>query len=184
VVVLEKDASATRESIVRHLLESIPHLAGLSPEMIADRLVVMDRATAEALANMQRLGLIQTNVRARRNLLGVTESTENHPLDEEQRERVSQLETELARKLKIADLLLPADLWQEAVPALKAALLLNAEIAATKRNVPNPRSVEELRNPEFQYLLEDPDLVGRFLKDADSGLAADIAVMLKRREGV
>ena len=182
VIVLEKDALTTRESIVRHLRESVPHLAEFSTEMIADRLVVMDRTTADALANMQRLGLIQTNIRARRNLLGVTESSENHALDEAQRERVSRLEAELARKLKIADLLLPADLWQEAVPALKVALLISVEIAAIKCNAPHPRREEEVRNPEFQFLLEDPDLVGRFLGDADSGLAADIVMMLKRRE--
>ena len=184
VIVLEKDAAATRESIVRHLRESVPHLAGLSPELIDDRLVVIDRATADALANMQRLGLINTNIRARRNLLGVTESVQDHQLDEDTLKRISELETELARKLKIADLLLPADLWQEAVPALTSALLITCEIAAIKCNSPFPRSEAELCNPEFRHLLEDPDLTGRFLDDADSGLALDIATLLKRRGGV
>jgi hypothetical protein len=54
VVILENDTPQTRETIVKHLIEAIPHLQEISPDVINERLVTMDANTAAALEQMQR----------------------------------------------------------------------------------------------------------------------------------
>ncbi len=173
VVVLEQDTPQTRDTIIKHLLKAMPHLEGVAPEVIDERLVTMDAQTAGALENLQRLGLVQTNIRARRNLLGQIDSTPNN-LNEADQKRLDGLKESLAKKLKTVALLLPAQLHEEATPALKSALLLSVQIKALEAQVTGPTSEEELINPEFHYLFSDPPSVLKFLSEPSETLAHQI----------
>jgi len=174
VVVLEKDIPETRETIVKHLIEAMPHLREVPPDVINERLVTMDATTAAALEQMQRLGLVQTNIRARRNLLGKTEATPTDDLSEEDQKRLASLREDLARKLKTVGLLIPVGLHQEATPALTSALLIRAQIKALKTRAPGPASEAELANPEFSYLNAEPERVKKFLSDPSAELAEEL----------
>jgi hypothetical protein len=177
VVVLEKDSPTTRDAVVAILKRSVPSLADADAAVIDERLIIIDQATAAALEKMQRLGLIQTHIRARRNLLGPTEATPPE-IGEADRQRLDACRSELARKLKTIRLLLPAELWEEAVPALKTALFLKAQIKAIETHSTGPHHEDELTNAEFQHLLEDSTSVQRLLTDPDSTLVAQLAERL------
>lgn len=177
VVVLENDSPTTRETVVSILKKSFPNLQGLDESIIEERLVILDQTTALTLEKMQRLGLIQTNIRARRNLLGPTEATAS-AISEENQQRLESNRTELARKLKTIRLLLPADLWQEALPALKSAVLLKAQIRAIQSNNTGPTHEDELINPEFHYLLDDPSAVQQLFSDPDPALVSQLTEKL------
>ena len=177
VVVLEKDSPTTREAVIAIFKRSIPNLSDADADAIDERLVILDHATATTLETMQRLGLIQTTIRARRNLLGTTESTSS-AISEADQQRLDACRSELARKLKTIRLLLPADLWEEAIPALKTALFLKAQIKTIETHGTGPSHEDELVNPEFQHLLEDSTAYHRLLADPDSTLVAQLAEKL------
>ncbi len=177
VVVLERDSPATREQIVAAFKQANPGLSDAGSDAIDERLVILDAATAAALETMQRLGLIQTNLRARRNLLGPT-STTPPTISAADQERIDACQLDLARKLRTIRLLLPADLWEEAVPALKSAHFLKAQIKAIETQSAGPGHEEELANPEFQHLLDDPAAYQLLLTEPDSPLVLQLAVKL------
>ena len=174
VVVLEKDAPACREQVINQLKQVGPQFEKMSSEEIDERLMIMDQRTEQSLAQMQRLGLVQTNIRARRNLLSVTPSQTAEELSAEVREKIEELKSTRARKLKTVSLLLPADLWQEALPALGEALLLTAEVAALEKNTAAPKAVKDLSLPEFQHLLPDSGIVPKFLAEATAEVASEL----------
>ncbi len=174
VVVLENDSVANRSTVISILKRSIPNLADADEAIIDERLVILDQASATTIEKMHRLGLIQTHVRARRNLLGATQSTTPAALSEADLQRRDLCRSELDRKLKTIRLLLPADLWAEAVPALKTALFLKAQIKAIETHTPGPLEESQLGNPEFQHLLDDPSAIQRLFNDPDSTLVAQL----------
>jgi len=178
VVVLKNDTSQARETAVKHLLEAMPNLAGLAPEIIDERLFIMDARTAETLARMQALGLVQTNVRARRNLLGKTKAAPAEELSEDEKKKIAALKSELARKLKTVELLLPADLYLEAVPALTSAFLLDAQIKALKSRATPPQISDDLKNEAFHYLLKDAEAVAEYLDDPTPELSEKLVGMV------
>ncbi|YCM43129.1 DEAD/DEAH box helicase [Verrucomicrobiaceae bacterium 227] len=171
VVVLESETPESRESIVKHLIVAMPHLQEVSPEVINERLVTMDSRTAAALEQMHRLGLVQTNIRARRNLLGKTGTSSANALSEEEQKRVASLRENLARKLKTVGLLLPAGLYEESAPALISAILIKAQLKALEARATGPVSEAELTNPEFLYLHDDPDALKKFMSAPSPELA-------------
>ncbi len=178
VVVLEKDSPATRDAVIAIFKRSIPNLSDADAAVIDERLIILDHAAATALETMQRLGLIQTNIRARRNLLGDAES-KFPAISEADQQRLNNCRSELARKLKTIRLLLPADLWQEAIPALKSALFLKAQIKAIETQATGPSHEDELANPEFQNLLDDAAAYHRLLAEPVSALVTQLAERLE-----
>jgi len=178
VVVLDKDTPQARETAVKHLGEAMPHLQELSPEIIDERLFIMDAETAATLEKMQALGLVQTKIRARRNLLGKTEAAPTDTLSEEEQRKIADLKAELARKLKTVSLLLPADLYQEAAPALTSALLLDAQIKAIETRATPPESAGDLKNEAFCYLLQDAQAVAQFFDDPTPELSEKLVRLI------
>ncbi len=175
VLILQKDTPKTRERIIAQLREAMPHLGEASTEEIEERLLILDESQASALEKLQRLGLVQTRVRARRNLLGKTEPAPKNELSEEDQKRLEDLEADLVKKLKTVSLLLPADLWEEAVPALTAALLGRARISAIKEGSHGPKKAEDLADPAFAHLLVDAELTEKFLTDPDAEIVGNLA---------
>ncbi|MFT6240923.1 MAG: SNF2 family DNA or RNA helicase [Akkermansiaceae bacterium] len=178
VLVLQKDTPKTREGIMAQLKEAMPYLSEASTGEIEQRLLILDESQAAALEKFQRLGLVQTKVRARRNLLGKTESAPKNELSEEDQKRLEELEADLAKKLKTVSLLLPADLWEEAIPALAAALLGKAQMRAIKEGSHAPKKAEELHDPAYAHLLAEAELTVKFLTDPDSEIVENLAKSL------
>jgi len=175
VLVLQKDTPKAREEIIAELKKTMPHLSEASADEINLRLLILDEAQLSALENFQRLGLVQTKVRARRNLLGKTEPAPKNELSEEDQERLKNLEANLAKKLKTVALLLPADLWEEAIPALTAALLSQAQIRAMTEGSHAPKKAEDLNDPVFAHLLIEAELTAKFLTDPDPEIVENLA---------
>jgi len=167
VLVLQKDTPKAREEIIAELKKTMPHLSEASADEINLRLLILDEAQLSVIENFQRLGLVQTKVRARRNLLGKTAPAPRNELSGEDQKRLKQLEADLAKKLKTVALLLPADLWEEAIPALTAALLCHAQMAAIKEGSHVPKKAEDLRDPAFAHLLAEAELTENFLTNPD-----------------
>lgn len=178
VLVLQKESPKTREEIIARFREAMPQLKEASSDEIEQRLIILDESQMAALENFQRLGLVQTRIRARRNLFGKTEPLPRNELSEEDQNRLTQLEADLAKKLKTVFLLLPADLWEEAVPALTAALLCQAHITAILEGGAAPMKTEDLADPLFAHLLPDAELTGKFLTDPDSDIVGNLAKTL------
>lgn len=175
VVVLAQDSAANRSTVISILKRSVQKLANADESLIDECLIILDQASATAIEKMQRLGLIQTHVRARRNLLEPSPSTTPAALSEADLQRRDDCRSELERKLKTLRLLIPADLWAEAVPALKAALFLKAQIKAIETPCPGPLDESQLTQPEFQHLLDDPSTIHRLFSDPDSPLVTQLA---------
>lgn len=180
ILVLKSDTPVTRKAIREELLRAMPHLKDSAPEIIDERLVILDEQTAAALEKMQRLGLVQTNVRARRNLLGQSESAPVSKLSEEDQKRIIELKAQLARKLKTVSLLLPAGLHEEATPSLKSALLLNAQIKAVESQSTPPEQEDDLKKTAFHHLLADPAKVNEFLAEPAPELATHLHQQLEQ----
>ncbi len=178
VVILGKDSPGSRNTIVAHLKETMPNLKDAGPDEIDEHLLIMDESTAKAIQHAQRLGLLQTNVRARRNLLGVTDPAPTLQLSDEDRRLLAELHEELSRKLKMAQLLLPAGLEEEVRPALHTALLLSARIKAITTHATPPSSTDDLLHSAFQPLLPDPELTLDYLSSPSPPLAARILQLL------
>jgi len=180
VVTLQKNTPKTHESIIAELKKAMPHLHDTSVDFINERLVIMNQATADTLANLQRLGLVETRIRARRNLLGLTDPALRSQLSEEDQSRIKSLHIDRDRKLKTVSLLLPADLHQEAIPSLSEALLRTIQIKAIIQSAIPPENLKDLLNPEFQYLLPDPKLIKEFLTAASPEFAEKLFLALQK----
>ncbi|MFT6862594.1 MAG: hypothetical protein ACJAVK_001153 [Akkermansiaceae bacterium] len=178
VLVLQMNTPKTCEGIIVLLKETMPSLSEASAEEIEERLLILDESQAVALEKLHRLGLVQTRVRARRNLLGKTELASKNELSDEEEKRLEELEVDLAKKLKTVSLLLPADLWEESLPALTAALLGKAQMRAIKEGSHGPKEADDLRDSAFAHLIVEAELTEKFLTDPDAEIVENLAKAL------
>lgn len=134
-IIVDRDAAQWR-----------PRLEELHQKLFADqagdeptRILVLDRATVDALEALQAAGLIQRSERASRPLDGTpTATTAPAGLSELQRQQVADLLPRLEHRHKVANALLAAELHQDALAPLSAALLHACGILAAHAGLPLP----------------------------------------------
>ncbi|WP_395745622.1 DEAD/DEAH box helicase [Prosthecobacter sp.] len=126
-----------------------PRLEALHQKLFADqaadeptRLLVLDRATVDALEAMQAAGLVQRSERASRPLDGImagpTTTNANAGLSDLQKQQIADLLPKLEHRHKVAKALLAAELYEDVLSPLSAALLQACSILAVKQRLPLP----------------------------------------------
>ena len=100
---------------------------------------------------------MQTNTRARRNLLATSTPTASKPTHTpEQLAEIKQLTTQKSEQLKAATALIGASLPHLAVPHIQAAILTTAQLTAIKNFTTPPESLEDLsKEPHKTFLPEE-----------------------------
>jgi hypothetical protein len=100
----------------------------------APKLHVLDQSTWAALRQLSASGLITFNTRATRHLTGDTPQPSKPALTAEQLQRIAELRALAAKKQKVAQLLVAAELADEAEPHQKAAKDALAEALAIEND--------------------------------------------------
>lgn len=110
------------------------------------RLLVLDRATVEALAALQAAGLIQRSERASRPLEGIIAdaTTAAAALSEQQKQQIADLLPRLEHRHKVASALMTAGLHEDALPSLTAALQHACSIRSVGRGLPLPAEENDM----------------------------------------
>lgn len=110
-----------------------------------ENIIVVDEATHQSFLQLQRAGLMQTNTRARRNLLAPTSATDTKP--KHSPEQLAQLKAFTAKKeeeLKAATVLIGANLHAMAPDHLLAAALASAQITAIEHFTSPPKTLDQI----------------------------------------
>ena len=153
-VIVERDAASWK-----------PRLEELHQKLFADqpqdeptRLLVLDRATVDALEALQAAGLIQRSERASRPLDGATPDAAAQPalLSEAEKAEIATLASTLEHRLKIARALGAADLINDALPPLSEALLQAGGILAVTQRLTKPQEHADLRRSPWMQLWPQP----------------------------
>ena len=100
------------------------------------KLQVIDESTWDAIQNLTQTGLLTLNTRATRHLTG--EQPTKPALTPEQIQRITDLRTFAAKKQKVADLLIAADLADEAGIHTAEATKALEEASAIENHTPEP----------------------------------------------
>jgi len=126
------------------------------PDWIEQNVVLVDAATHQSLLQLQRAGLMQTNTRARRNLLDPGAATDTKPvLTPEQVAEIEALSAKRDEQLQAADLLHGSGLVALVPDHLLAAFLATAGIASIRAFSSPPGSLDEIaREPHRSHLPE------------------------------
>ncbi len=124
-------------------------LKALHTEYFADRdplslihLEVVDRNTHEAIERLIATGVIAPTRRAVRPLLNLPEEPTPQPLSEAERSRVTALQDQAARKLKMGRVLGEAGLTDETRSPLLEAIHLQARALAVAHRLPDPPNLD------------------------------------------
>ena len=129
-----------------------------TPNWLAENVVVVDAPAHHSLLQLQRAGLMQTNTRARRNLLDSEAPTDSKPtLSTEQRAQLQAFRARRAEQLKAATVLLDAGLHAMAPEHLREAALAAASAAAIESCTTPPTEIEQLKEDPHRSLLP-PDV--------------------------
>ncbi len=156
--------------IQKHLLTACDHCYPDHkdvPNWLEENIVLIDQATHNSFLQLQRAGLMQSNTRARRNLLASDEKTATKAtLTPEQRAQIKAHQSTLAEQNKAATALLAADLPHLATPHLKAALLATAQITAIENFTTPAEKFAQLHEPAHHSFL--PPAAHPFLEKADT----------------
>ncbi|MEI6175476.1 MAG: DEAD/DEAH box helicase [Verrucomicrobiota bacterium] len=99
---------------------------------------ILDESTWSAIQHLATLGLVTLNTRATRALTGDAPPPPKPALTPEQIQRISDLRAFAAKKEKVAQLLIAADLAEEAEPHQKAATKALATAQAIEDRLPEP----------------------------------------------
>ncbi len=125
-----------------------------TPDWISENIVVIDAATHESFLQLQRAGLMQTNTRARRNLLATGQPTASKPtLSPEQRAQLDAFTARKAEQLKAATVLIDAGLHAMAPEHLRAAALATAAATAVENFTTPATEIGQLETePHHSFL--------------------------------
>ena len=166
-VVVERDAAQWRERLAPLHQEYFG--PGQGDPLAPVELVVIDRATDEALQRLTAAGLITVSTRATRPLFPAVESAAASALSEEERAQAQAHRQQAARKLKMARLLGEGELAEEARAALLAAAGALAHALAVEHRLPGPAALEDALLPPLSHCWKESLPVLRtFAADATS----------------
>ena len=126
---------------------------------------VIDRATHEALKRLEDAGLVTKTVRATRPLY--PETTGETKLADEKKAEMGKIIEQIARKVKMARLLVSGDLGEEARSPLIKAVTLTGRCLALNNNLPLPETPEDaLAAPLVHFWSVSTDCLRIFLENS------------------
>jgi superfamily II DNA/RNA helicase len=134
-----------------------------NPNWIEENIIVVDETTHQSFLQLQRAGLMQTNTRARRNLIAPSTNTNTKPTHTP--EQLAQLKSFTAKKeeeIKAATVLIDAGLHTMAPDHLLTATLAYAQVCAIENFTTPPKALEQLS--EEPYKTHTPPPVVEALK--------------------
>jgi len=148
-----------------------------TPDWLEQNIIIIDEATHQSFLQLQRAGLMQTNTRARRNLLDPKSATSSKPTHTP--EQLVQIKAFISTKdeqLKAATVLMDAGLHTMATTHLLESLLAATQAEAVRQFTTPAKTLDELtEEPHLSFL---PDGCECFLKKPDS-LTSDELTALK-----
>lgn len=153
-LVVDSFSQATRRQLEELAAEFFPQ-SKTTPDWIENKLILVDQQTHLSLQHLQKVGLVQTNTRARRDLLAPLSQKTKTNLTSEQEVQIKKLTQQKSEQHAAAKALLAAQLPHLAIPHLKNALLHHTQIKAIQQNQTRPDSISELIHPPHQQLLPD-----------------------------
>ena len=148
-VVVERDAAQWRERLAPLHQELFG--PGQADPLAPVELVVIDRATDEALQRLMAAGLIATATRANRPLYPEPEAAAPPPLADEERAKAQAHRQQAARKLKMARLLDEGELAEESRAALLDGALALARALAVENRLPEPGALDDALLPPLSH---------------------------------
>jgi hypothetical protein len=148
-VVVERDAAQWRERLAPMHEEYFG--PGQSDPLAPVELVVIDRATDDALQRLMAAGLIATATRATRPLFPESDAAAPPPLSEAEKAKAQTHRQQAARKLKMARLLGEGDLAEEARGALLEAALSLGRGLAVEGRLPEPAALDDALLPPLSH---------------------------------
>ncbi len=110
---------------------------------------IIDRATAEALKQLEDAGVIAPTLRSFRSLLPGTDDEPANPLTEEEQSRLDEAQMKAKRKLRTAAVLTQAELGEEARQPLLDTILQIAIAWSIQHRLPLPDSVSAALHPSL-----------------------------------
>jgi hypothetical protein len=146
----------TMEAVHDQLKKCYPQFSS-DPAWLEENVILMNTASHEAILKLQRAGLIQTNTRAKRDLL---RPGENNPPKSDP--RLIKLAAERAEEIRAAAVLISAKLHHLAPAHQHNALLKTAQIGAIRNALNPPENLTELREESHRKHL--PEALQPFLK--------------------
>lgn len=180
-LVTESVSQATTGQLQELVSHLYPESQG-TPEWLENNIILIDQQTHQSLQQLQRAGLLQTNTRARRNLLAPTSPEKKKPtLTDEQLTQIKTLTGQKEEQQAAANALISAKLPHLAAPHLKAALLHHTQITAIQNHQTPPVNIEDLQSPPHDLFL--PDQI-RALLVKDSWDADEIDFVHQQMESI
>ena len=110
-------------------------------------LLVLDRATDDALQRLIAAGLVTSTTRATRSLACGTTVEVPPPLSDDERSRINAHQAQASRRLEMAELLQRSGFQEEAVAPLVEALLAMGRALAVSQRLPIPTELAQIALP-------------------------------------
>jgi hypothetical protein len=165
-IVVKSIAASTRKHVSNACDQCYPQHKDIT-NWLEENIVIINESTHQSFLQLQRAGLMQTNTRARRNLLAAGEKTATKPtLTAEQLAQIETHRTTLTEQRKAATALIAADLPHLSTSHLKSALLASAQITAIENFTTPAEKFEQLTNEPHLSCL--PDEAHPFLEKIDA----------------
>jgi superfamily II DNA or RNA helicase len=143
VVVVDREAALWRPRIEAATLKAWEQQPGGTPKVI-----VLDKATHDVLEGMIAAGLLARPATTVRQLAPTSANTGAPPLSAEEQQKIAALKAVYSRKLKMTQVLLSAELADEALaPAREALHALGCASALSRRLPPPPEIAAYTRAP-------------------------------------
>jgi hypothetical protein len=141
IIAIVQGSAAEQKPVLDALLNDTPWRGSRPP------LHVLDASAWETLQSLARAGLLTLHARAVRPLLASSDGADKPKLSEEQRAKIDSRRALALRKARAARALLAADLADEAVPALREAVLAQAQAADIAQHRPESATLAEALRP-------------------------------------
>ncbi len=174
-VVVVNDLTANAEQQVRTHFER-----SLGDQHEESALQIMDRATADAIAQLQKAGVIQMTTRAVRPLTVMpgSEPDATPAYTDEQRQRMAELSELTGKKLKMAKLLDGGGFSEEAREPLLHSVLEVARLRAIHDHLTEPKTLSDVLQTPFDTVwLKERSIIDRFIANETEKPAAVVKVI-------
>ncbi|MCP5537889.1 MAG: DEAD/DEAH box helicase [Akkermansiaceae bacterium] len=126
-----------------------------TPDWLENNIILVDQTTHDSLQQLQRAGLLQTNTRARRNLLEPDPEKPAPTHTPEQLAEIKRHQHQKQEQLTAANALTAAQLPHLATPHLKNAILHHSQLTALQTHQTPPETLADLREVPHKSLLPE-----------------------------
>lgn len=164
-IVVESHSPSIKKAITAACSQCYPQHDN-TPNWIEENIMIVDQATHQSFLKLQKAGLMQTNTRARRNLLEPDSTPHSKPTHSP--EELAQIKAFIDIKgaqLKAATVLMDAGLHAIATSHLLESLLATAQAEAVRQFTTPAKTLEELTEEPHLSLLPEP--IREFAKRID-----------------